>query len=59
MAELIAKNYQSYFNNSSSFYKYSSKVTPDNFEMIDVKKTKYSKKIFVIYNPNAGKKYDR
>jgi hypothetical protein len=59
MLEKIAQDYKSNFNNSSSYYKYLSKVTPDNFDLIDVKKALYPKKIFIIYNPNAGLKFDR
>ena len=59
MLEKIAQDYKSNFNNSSSYYKYLSKVTPDNFDLIDVKKALYPKKIFIIYNPSAGIKLDK
>ena len=59
MADKISQDYQSNFTNSSSYFKYTSKVTPMNFDLIDLKKAKYEKKIFIIYNPNAGQKFDR
>ena len=33
-------------------------VTPDNFQMIDVKKIIYDKKMAIIYNPNSGSRND-
>jgi hypothetical protein len=37
MLEKIAQDYQSNFTTSSSYYKYLPNVTPDNFDLIDVK----------------------
>jgi hypothetical protein len=31
-------------------------LTEENFEMIDVGKMKYEKKLAIVYNPAAGKK---
>lgn len=59
MEQLISNDNGSNFENQSPFYKYQHKVTPENFELIDVAKTKYDKKILVIYNPKAGKSNDR
>ena len=38
-------------NNGEHHYKFESKVNPDNFEMIDVGKIVYDKKVLIIYNP--------
>ena len=39
-------------------YRLSSKITPENFELIDSGKVTYSKKIAIVYNPVAGIKYN-
>ena len=47
-------------SDSSKYYNFQQKITPDNFNLIDVKKLDHHcKKVAIVYNPNAGKRIDR
>ena len=39
-------------------YRLNSKITPDNFELIDFGRVKYDKKVAIVYNPVSGVKYN-
>ena len=58
MEQFIKNENKKHFENAqeSPYYRYQQKLTEENFEMIDVGKIKYAKKIAIIYNPEAGKK---
>ena len=58
MEQFIKKENDKNFDNAedSPYYRYLQKLTEENFEMIDVGKITYAKKLAIIYNPVSGKK---
>lgn len=51
---------QTHFSNKDKVqsYHFNSKITPDNFELIDFGKVNYSKKVAIVYNPVSGVRYN-